>query len=142
MCNEKKDSTLTKIEMSQLQEMVNNSINDLVNNGEVVIRISDIYDLAIIFDVEDDYLICSIYQLSKCKQVDGVLEEVHETPIFAGAQHYVNMEDFEYALDEEALESLEGNSSEAILLTTGLFRTLILQKNEDLNNTCLANTER
>jgi hypothetical protein len=69
------------------------------------------------------------------------LEEVPETPIVAVAQHHINMKDFESALDEQALESLDSNAKEAIMLTTGLFRSLILQKIDDLNTTCLENKE-
>jgi hypothetical protein len=141
MCNKNIDSSLTKIEVSQLQEMVTSSINDLLENGEFVIRTSDFYDLVTIFDVNDEYLLCSIYQLSKCKQVEGRLEEVHETPIVAVAQHHIDMDGFESALDEQALESLGSNAKEAIMLTTGVFRSLILQKIDELNNTCLENQE-
>jgi hypothetical protein len=129
MFNKQKDRSLTQYEISEIQGLVTNTLNRMLNSGEVVFDGLEKHDLLVSFAAIGEYIQGSVFQLSKCKIINGSVVELQDPPLFVGQRHYLNMEDFQDYMNEEALEELGSVEIQACLLIGGLIRSFNLQRN-------------
>ncbi|MEB1809755.1 MAG: hypothetical protein LPK26_21095 [Bacillaceae bacterium] len=129
MFNKNKERSLTEYEISKIQDFITNAVNQMLNSGEVVFDAMNEYDLLLSVSARDEYIQGCIYQYSRCEIENGSIVELHDPPLFAGQRHYLNIEDFDHFLDENALEYLDADSVQACILMSGLIRSFKLQNN-------------
>jgi hypothetical protein len=117
--------------MSELMEFVSQIMSQMLSTGGQVTKLLDKYGLVVSVSSQGDYFQGAIFELRRCAISNGNIE-LHDPPLFVGQRHFLEMEDFQSYLDEEALEELEEIDVQAVLYAGGLIRSIKIQQNENV----------
>lgn len=120
----KKHKSLSEVEMKELQVIVAENIDRLEQFHEPIFRTLSKYDILIAFLMEDQKVTISLFQLSKCKVVDGFPVEVHNPPISMISREITNSQDFDHFMDNNNLQALSKIQTQVVYYIMSLVRSI------------------